>query len=324
MEEKKKIMIFYPDFFGYGEKIADSMKSEGMDVCLYNSRSIKSSFGKALFKIFPELVLKVTKSYYMNILTESENKELDYILVIERLPIWFLKKLRELHPKARMILYMDDSIENLKTIEKRFPYFDRILTFDKNDTEKYDNILFRPLFYTVSGDTKKSDKYEYDLCFIGTCHSDRYGIIQKIAKQCNKQKFYCYLYLQSYFMFFLYKLLKKDYRKAKISDFSFKKMDYKSNIHIEHASKVILDIQHPAQTGLTMRTIEMLGLKKKIITTNKDIINYDFYRPENIMIIDRKNPIIRPDFFTSEYNELPCEIYSKYEIKQWIKDVLGD
>lgn len=325
MESKKKrIIVFYPDFFGYGEKIADAMKAQGMDVSLHNSRSVKSALGKAVFKIFPELVLKITNSYYKKIFNKYINQKIDYILIIERVPIWFLKEMKKIHPNAKLILYMDDSINNLKTIEKRFPYFDRILTFDKNDADKNEKIIFRPLFFTVSGETKKLDKYKYDLCFIGTCHSDRYAIIKKIDDQCKTHKFYHYLYLQSYFMFWFYKIFKRDYRKARVSEFSFEKMDYKTNIQIEHLSKVILDIQHPEQTGLTIRTIEMLGLKKKIITTNKDIVNYDFYRKENIMVIDRKNPVIDLDFFNSDYSELSNEIYSKYEINQWIKDVLGD
>lgn len=322
--ERKKVIVFYPDFFGYGEKIAEAMKTQGMNVFLHNSRPVKSAIGKALFKIFPEFVLGITRSYYKKILLKYINQKIDYILVIERLPIWFLKEMKRIHPNAKLILYMDDSINNLKTIEKRFPYFDRILTFDKNDADNYEKIIFRPLFFTVSGENKKQDKYKYDLCFIGTCHSDRYGIIKKIAKQCKEYRFYHYLYLQSHFMFWFYKILKKEYKNAQLSEFAFEKMGYKTNIQIEHLSKVILDIQHPAQTGLTMRTIEMLGLKKKIITTNKDIVNYDFYRPENIMIIDRTNPVINSNFFTCDYNELPIEIYSKYEIKNWIKDVLGD
>ena len=36
-------------------------------------------------------------------------------------------------------------------------------------------------------------------------------------------------------------------------------------------SEVILDINHPGQNGLTMRTFEALGAGKKLITTNTEI-----------------------------------------------------
>lgn len=320
--ENKRVVLFYPDFFGYGNKIANAMREMKVNVSLHNSRPVKSAFARAIFKIFPELVLKYSKSYYTNILNAHKDENLDYIVVVERLPIWFLKEMKKSHPSAKLILYMDDSIKNLKCIEKRFPYFDRILSFDKNDVDKHDNIIFRPLFYTEKKVEKKTN-YKYDLCFIGTCHSDRYSIVKAVEKQCDKGKFYYYLYLQSPFMYLYYKVTNKGYRAAKRSDFKYEKLDYKENIEIEDSSKVILDIQHPAQSGLTMRTIEMVGLKKKTITTNKDICNYDFYRPENIMVIDRDNPIINKEFFDIPYTELPDDIYYKYDIRQWIVDVLG-
>ena len=61
--------------------------------------------------------------------------------------------------------------------------------------------------------------------------------------------------------------------------------------------KTIIDIERPLQKGLTMRTIEMLGKNKKIITTN------------NIFIIDRNNPIIDEIFLNKEYQEIDKNIH---------------
>ena len=72
-----------------------------------------------------------------------------------------------------------------------------------------------------------------------------------------------------------------------------------------------------------MRTIEMIGMKKKLITTNKDIVNYDFYRPSNICIIDKNEIRIDQDFLESPYEELPDSVYEKYSLHQWVLDVLG-
>ena len=106
-----------------------------------------------------------------------------------------------------------------------------------------------------------------------------------------------------------------------------KQFNYKSKTpeeiaRIINSSRAVLDIQHPRQTGLTMRTIEMIGMRKKIITTNKSIVKYDFYNPNNIMVIDRNNPMIDSSFFDKPYFELPKEIYDKYSIKKWILDCL--
>ena len=85
----------------------------------------------------------------------------------------------------------------------------------------------------------------------------------------------------------------------------------------------MLDIQHPNQTGLTMRTIEMIGLNKKIITTNSSITEYDFYSPNNVLVIDRENVEIDLAFFETQYEKLEDNIYYNYSLSKWVLDSLG-
>ena len=72
-----------------------------------------------------------------------------------------------------------------------------------------------------------------------------------------------------------------------------------------------------------MRTIEMIGMNKKIITTNQTIKEYDFYNPNNICVIDRNNININTNFFDAQYEPLSDQIYIKYSLEQWIKDILS-
>ena len=73
------------------------------------------------------------------------------------------------------------------------------------------------------------------------------------------------------------------------------------------------------QNGLSMRTFECLGYSKKMITTNQNVVNYDFYRQENIYVYDGKEIDFNDIFFNSEYKELEKEIVDKYYIENWIK-----
>ena len=86
----------------------------------------------------------------------------------------------------------------------------------------------------------------------------------------------------------------------------------------------MLDIQHPGQSGLTMRTLEMVGMCKKLITTNKDIAKYDLFYQNNVSIIDRENPKIDERFLNSDYSILPHDVYEHYSIEHWVVDVLGE
>ena len=85
----------------------------------------------------------------------------------------------------------------------------------------------------------------------------------------------------------------------------------------------ILDLPHPQQTGLTMRAIEAIGAGRKLVTTARDVAKYDFYRPENVSIIDAETPHLNPDFLTSPGVALPPELVERYSLRAWCLDVLG-
>ena len=72
-----------------------------------------------------------------------------------------------------------------------------------------------------------------------------------------------------------------------------------------------------------MRTLEMIGMKKKLITTNKDVTEYDLYNQNNIMIIDRTHPVLDFNFFKAVYKELEKDKYEYYSLGRWCLDVLG-
>lgn len=74
--------------------------------------------------------------------------------------------------------------------------------------------------------------------------------------------------------------------------------------------------------GLTMRTFETLGASKKLVTTNAQVRDYDFFDPSNILVIDRKLPPRIPDsFLETAYVPARADIYAKYSLQGWIKDV---
>ncbi len=100
-----------------------------------------------------------------------------------------------------------------------------------------------------------------------------------------------------------------------------KPLDY-LDVNKSHTNtKVILDLPHPLQNGLTMRTIEAIGANKKLITTNEDIKNYDFYDEDNICILDKENITIEKDFFEKPYKKISKDIKNKYSLDSWIEDV---
>lgn len=73
-----------------------------------------------------------------------------------------------------------------------------------------------------------------------------------------------------------------------------------------------------------MRIIEMIGMKKKIITTNKDIVNYDFYDSRNIFVLDRNDLNISLGAFSNRYFDVDDSVYNRYSLESWIYEVLWE
>ena len=324
----KRVLFFSPAFFGYEKKICDALEKMGASVDFYDERSIQSNVEKALLKISSRLFDKKTEAYYFKILENVKERVYDYILFVKcDMPTEkVLRIYKETFSSAKMCLYMWDSIENIPNVKRKFKYFDFISTFDRRDSMK-EKIQFRPLFYCDEFSNKLTKhQYLYDLCFIGTIHSDRYKIVKTIKKQAENMglKVYIYPYIQSKFVYYLYKLIKHEFRDTKITDFQFDKMSSQKIAEKVEKSNVIIDIQHPKQTGLTMRTIEMIGMNKKIMTTNSDIVNYNFYNENNIQVIDRNEAKIDRDRLKKEYIALEKEVYEYYSIYSWVSCVLGE
>lgn len=326
----KKILFLSPAFFNYEKVIQDKLESMGAEVTYYDERAVKSAFDRALLKVFPSLFIGKAQKYYDSILQANRSQSFDYILIIkcDMVSEKTLCAIKRNFPTAKLCLYLWDSIKNSPGIKKKLHYFDYTTSFDRADCNSLRELQFRPLFYSDSFNhvqNAENNDYKYDVAFCGTIHSDRYEVLKKIESQCekNKLKYYSFYYLQSKFIYYFYRCIKPEFKGVGRNNFSFLKKTHGEIAEIERSSKVIVDIQHPAQSGLTMRTIEMLGIHKKIITTNTEIINYDFYDPRNICVIDRQNPIVDLTLFETPYQILPEDVYRKYSLECWIIDVLG-
>lgn len=325
--QNSNVLLFAANLFGYEIEIKSKMEQMGATVDYFDERPSNSFLSKALIRINRNFLGKEIEKYYDNIIKKTEGKEYDYIIFIkgESVSKSILSKMKKIHPHAQMILYLWDSIKNNKNALNNIEKFDKILSFDKNDVKKY-GFIFRPLFYIDNYKEiahQKPSSY-YDVLFVGTVHSDRYFYVKEIEKQINEygKQIYVYFFFRSVILYFRKKLFDKTYKNVRKKDFHFSSIPKKELINLVSKSKSLLDAQHPNQTGLTMRTIEALGAKRKLITTNAEIKEYDFYKCENILVVDRKVPIINKEFFETPYIEIEDEIYKKYSIEAWVNDII--
>lgn len=322
----KRILFFGLETMGYEKKILAKMRELGAEVDYHSERPVSSQFGKAIVKMAPSMLDKKTEAYYHNIFEQHKGIRYDIVFIMkcDTPTKRVLKEIRSYFPDAELRLHMWDSLVNIPNIEEKLCLFDRITSFDRKDCEKHPELGFRPLFYIDSFTEESNEPIAYDVSFCGTIHSDRYIVLENIRKQCEarEMKFYGYYYMQSKLAYYYLKLRDKRFNTVPMNALKFKTIGSEEVNRIFNASKAIVDIQHPSQTGLTMRTIETLGAKKKIITTNPDIQNYDFYNENNVCVIDRDNPIVSEEFLRTDYRQVDENVYKYYSLGQWVLDVL--
>lgn len=309
--------------------IKQELENMGASVILFDERPSNSFLSKSIIRAKKELYKRKIDKYYHGIIKQLRNKKIDYFLLIkgESVPKFFIEFLKSENPAIRLVYYTFDSFKNNKNGLEIMGYFDAKFTFDSHDAVQY-KMGFRPLFFASDYSNlyaKNGGNLEYDLSFIGTAHSDRYIIAENASKWCarNGFKMFTFYFSPSKLLFRIKKLTEKSFKNFDPAKISFKSLSHSEIISVYSRSKAILDINHPGQNGLTMRTFETLGAGRKLITTNELVKKYPFYDPQNIWIINRGQPEYDKAFFKSDFNPVDEKIYQSMSLRGWIEEVFG-
>jgi hypothetical protein len=321
----KNVLLIAPRFFGYETEIQKVLEQRGANVDWLVDRPFDKPWQIAATRLCPGLVLPLATQYTRNILGTLEATHYDLIFAVNTVTLTpeIMRILRSSYPTAKAVLYMWDSMENRRHVEDILPYFDQAFSFDPHSTRDY-GMTFRPLFFLDDYRQTSMPEVAYDLSFIGTIHADRYAIINQLKATLPPNiNCFWYLYLQAEWVYWAFRVLKPSMRYAKKSEFRFRPLEKKAVRKVFSQTLAVVDIEHPNQRGLTMRTFEALGAGKKLITTNRNILEYDFYNENNICVIDRNTPRIPDEFLASPYQPLPTDLYEKYSIWAWLDEVIG-
>lgn len=182
----------------------------------------------------------------------------------------------------------------------------KIFSFDHNDCKEFD-LYYAPMVYSKNvAQFFDKEEIRYDLFFMGG-KKDRYELLKKIYNTYFKGKYKSNIILVG--------------EEENNRDFTFSKETYGYSEYLRYVSqsKAILDIPQVGQEGLTIRNVESIFLKKKLLTTKRDIIKYDFYNSNNIFILGKDDSNRLAEFFSSKYEDIDEQIKDNYEIEKWIK-----
>lgn len=320
------ILLITIPFYDYTQKIIEKINKEmnaEVDV-IYSFVNYKNkkwyekilyNMGRCSKRFFKKMEYKRQRKNYEKIW----GKQYDFIFTIvgKGLEIDLFENFLSNQKKAKKILYLWDDIKRINNYESIKYFFDRILSFDKYDCDNY-GIEFLPLFY-CDDFVYESEKKNIDFFFTGWLHSDRETILDNILKKYPKECYNWFALLRTSRLHNIKRFICT--RKLKKFYIGFKDLSLKDNAYYMKKSKIVIDMPFESQKGLSLRTIESLAAKDKLITTNKEIMKYDFYNKNNILIIDRTNPNIPDDFINRPYCILDKKILQKYSLSNWIKEI---
>jgi len=329
--QNKQVLYIGTPIFNYHKRIIGEFEDQGYTVDFYNDRPSESSWIKGILKIKPSMMSSLIKKYFDKILTETQGNSYDLVFIVncKVLTHDMIQQLKNSQKSARFVLYMWDSLVLYPNSQALIPLFHRAYSFDLEDCKKIEALTFLPLFYCkvyeeVGKDTKPGG-IEYDIVSICTAHPNRYKKMRVLFPMLEAKgiRIFSFMFLNK-LQYWYNKAFVKEFKDAKSSEFMFKPLTEKENLDMLRKSNSVFDMQHNNQSGLTMRTIETLGAKKKMITSNTNIKKYDFYNENNIFVMNEHNLSGIEQFIRHDYEPIDNEIYRKYSLHSWIETIIAE
>ena len=236
-------------------------------------------------------------------------KEFNNIILFDRNYNWnIIKYIHKKNAQCRIIVWYWNPIAKITRVPAQYRKYCEEWSFDLEDCKKYGlqyNTQFSFSEKLLSAQLN-SDKIEYDVYFVGY-DKGRMTLIQKIKRML------CAEGLKPNFIVVKDKTSKSEFK------YSENGISYKKNLQLLNKSKCVLELVQSGQNGLTVRCIEALFLNKKLITNNKEIINYDFYHPDNILVIDHNfSQTLLKRFLQTKYVNISPNLLKKYDFSSWL------
>lgn len=318
-----------PDYSDFPDLFIKNLKKLGFETALMTDKTspFKYEGAERIINFYRKTFLK-DKLYKKKLVAAQHEKELleisdkidetfDYTLVIrpDSFPISVVENLKS--KSRKFIAYQWDGIEKFPQIRNYFKFFDSFFCFE--NVTGIDNIKKTTNFYFDFEDFR-SDGFtvqnaEPVFYFVGLDWENRREKINRFVEFARLQNFKLEIYLQEF-----------DENNHKNPDINYisHRISFSENIEKVKQSDILLDFIDPRHTGLSIRFFEAMYYHKKVITDNPEVRNYDFYRAENIFIIENDDFSGITDFISKPYDEIPEDIVNKYSFSKWIQRIIAE
>ncbi|WP_286732963.1 MULTISPECIES: hypothetical protein [Sphingobacterium] len=327
IRDKKRVIVGMPTSFGFYKIINSRLEQLGfevIDVSFQDHEFKYKNLADRLYNLFRKVFLgdrtyKAKLKFLAagnGILTSLQNLKgkADYGLII-RSDIYPMFVMDLIRAKTEVLLgYQWDGLNRYPTIKDKLKYFDRFYFFDQGDivTAKEGNNKVIPItnFFFSHLQNLETAIQKNTFLFLGSYISSRMRNIVNTEKLINDSG--------GFTRFMVYsddsKLVKEDFPNIQFIQEQIEYIDY---IKLVLTSEYLVDLLVDSHEGLSFRVFESIGYKKKLLTNNKTIRQYDFYHPNNVFILGDEQRLLE-EFLILPYVEIRKDIIEKYDFDNWI------
>ncbi len=335
-KQQKRVLLLAPPYMDIYKDIIDCLESKQYEVVWISDGLIphnpynKSNLTRHT-KSVEQYQSEVNTFWSGRFSKDDFSRPFDYFLAIDGFMVTpqFFEMLNTHSPSIRKVLYLYDRVKGNYEIDMFFKYYSDVYSFDLGDCAYY-KLHHLPIYWVPSTE-QLSDRY--DIFGFGAFQwGERYKVYKAIKDlvQRNGLKDYIKLFYRpnkskfSYLLrFVFYKVQGKNYLSlSEIKDelFTDKSLSPDEFRNLILCSKVILDTQNSNQDGMTARFMWALGAEKKIITTNKAVVENTFYSPGQIYVLSDSTLDGVMNFISSDFkmSEEMRGIVQQYRIDNWV------
>lgn len=303
---KEKVLIVGPDFFGYNESVQRAFEEKGYDVRVisYLENLIKKR-DRILYYILPKFKINLFFNIHKRnvnkiILREYNEFNPNFVFIIKGNIIE--KDTLEKMKLSKRILWLMDSIINVRDISKTIEDYDYRFMFERTDVDKLKEKNIKAYFLPMAVDQNNyyslnKKNREIDVVFIGSLYDGRKEFLEKLSsefKNYNIKVFGQYLDIKKPITYFKYYVL--GFNKI----FTNKIVTPNEVNKIYNNSKIAINIHHnQSKYGCNPRVFEILGSKTFQIVDKNNFVTDNFEVKKEIITFE-------------DFDDLKCKI--KYYI----------
>jgi len=266
----------------------------------------KSFFARILREIFYRCSFLPKRIWYNKKILKEQPR---YIVVWDPLiTVDFLMWLLEVFPSAQINFRYGNMVGKANhLIPNKIPKGIRIWTYDNYDSKKYGIYLSRSHMYFKTF-IKSKQNLEYDVFFIGK-DKGRGEYLLDLEKDMKS------LGLVTKF------IITADGKLSKKKYYYQREIPYSRVVEYCTKSRAILNVVMEDQQGVTLRDLEAIFFNTKLITTNKYIVNSEFYNPRNVFIIGEQDIKKLPEFLSTDQIPIDISLLKKYSIAGMLDEI---